>query len=101
METSHSESTPFFNGPVRRFPPPPWGEERIVATGQVEHRFIRGCLRGSRRALSHHCGAAFGNAPAAALSEVEQAIEAWLAAAREDALPIPEPHYRAPTRAVG
>ena len=44
---------------------------------------------------------AFGGTPAAALTEVEQAIEAWLAVAREDGLPIPEPRYRAPTRAVG
>jgi uncharacterized protein len=30
-----------FNGPVRRFVDPRrWGEERIVATGQVEGRFI-------------------------------------------------------------
>src|SRR5689334_10441563 len=34
---------------------------------------------------------AFGDTPAEALSEVEQPIEAWVAAAREDALPIPEP----------
>ena len=30
-----------FNGPVRRFVDPrPWGEQRLVATGQVEGRFI-------------------------------------------------------------
>jgi predicted RNase H-like HicB family nuclease len=32
---------------------------------------------------------AFGDTPAEALSEIEQAIEAWLAVAREDGLPIP------------
>jgi predicted RNase H-like HicB family nuclease len=41
---------------------------------------------------------AFGDTPAEALAEIEQTIEAWLAVAREDGLPIPEPHYRAPTR---
>jgi predicted RNase H-like HicB family nuclease len=48
---------------------------------------------------------AFGDTPAEALAEalaeIEQAIEAWLAVAREDGLPIPEPRYRAPTRATG
>jgi predicted RNase H-like HicB family nuclease len=44
---------------------------------------------------------AFGDIPAEALAEIEQAIEAWLAVAREDGMPIPEPRYRAPTRAVG
>ncbi len=34
---------------------------------------------------------AFGETPAEALAEIEQAIEAWLAVAREDGLPIPEP----------
>jgi predicted RNase H-like HicB family nuclease len=34
---------------------------------------------------------AFGDTPAAALAEIEQAIKAWLAAAREDGLPIPSP----------
>jgi predicted RNase H-like HicB family nuclease len=43
---------------------------------------------------------AFGDTPAEALAEIEQAIEAWLAVAREDGLPIPEPRYRAPTRAA-
>ena len=43
---------------------------------------------------------AFGDAPAEALAEIEQAIKAWLAVAREDGLPIPEPRYRAPTRAA-
>jgi predicted RNase H-like HicB family nuclease len=31
-----------------------------------------------------------------ALAEIERAIEAWLAVAREDGLPIPESRYRAP-----
>jgi predicted RNase H-like HicB family nuclease len=44
---------------------------------------------------------AFGDTPAEALAEIEQAIEAWLAVARWDGLPIPEPRYRAPTRAAG
>ena len=39
---------------------------------------------------------AFGDTPAEALAEIEQAIEAWLAVAREDGLPIPERRYRAP-----
>jgi predicted RNase H-like HicB family nuclease len=39
---------------------------------------------------------AFGDTPAEALAEIEQAIEAWLAVARDDGLPIPEPRYRAP-----
>jgi hypothetical protein len=43
----------------------------------------------------------FGDTPAEALAEVEQAIEAWLAVAREDGVPIPEPRYRAQTRAAG
>ena len=43
---------------------------------------------------------AFGDTPAEALAEVEKAVEAWLAVAREEGLPIPEPHYRAPKRAV-
>jgi predicted RNase H-like HicB family nuclease len=33
---------------------------------------------------------AFGDTPAEALAEIEQAIEAWLAVAREDGLPIQE-----------
>jgi len=44
---------------------------------------------------------AFGDTPAEALAEIEQAIEAWLAVAREYGLPIPEPGYRAPTPAAG
>jgi predicted RNase H-like HicB family nuclease len=39
---------------------------------------------------------AFGDIPAEALAEIEQAIEA-----REDGLPIPKPGYSAPTRAAG
>jgi len=35
---------------------------------------------------------AFGDSPAEALAEVEKAMEAWLAVAREDGLPIPAPH---------
>lgn len=37
---------------------------------------------------------AFGDTPAEALAEVEAAMKAWLAVAREDGLPIPEPRYR-------
>jgi hypothetical protein len=44
---------------------------------------------------------AFGDTPAEALAKIEQAVEAWLALAGEDGLPIPEPRYRAPTRAAG
>ena len=43
---------------------------------------------------------AFGDPPAEALAEIEQAIEAWLAVAREDGLPIPESRYRALTRGM-
>lgn len=45
--------------------------------------------------------AAFGDTPAEALAEVEKAMEAWLAVAREDGLPIPEPRYRPAKRAAG
>jgi predicted RNase H-like HicB family nuclease len=44
---------------------------------------------------------AFGDTPAEALAEIEQAIEAWLAVALKDGLPIPKPGYSAPTRAAG
>jgi predicted RNase H-like HicB family nuclease len=45
---------------------------------------------------------AFGDTPAEALAEVENAMEAWLAVAREDGLPISEPLYHAEKRvAVG
>lgn len=37
---------------------------------------------------------AFGTTPQQALDEVLQAKEAWLTAAREHGLPIPEPRYR-------
>ena len=37
---------------------------------------------------------AFGDTPEEALHELEVAIEAWLATAREKGLPIPEPRYR-------
>jgi hypothetical protein len=35
------------------------------------------------------------------VAEIEQAIEAWLAVARTEGLAIPQPRYRAPTRAAG
>jgi predicted RNase H-like HicB family nuclease len=44
---------------------------------------------------------AFGDTSAEALAEIEKAIRAWLAVAHEDGPPIPEPRYRAPTRAAG
>jgi predicted RNase H-like HicB family nuclease len=37
---------------------------------------------------------AFGNTPQRALAEVEVAKAAWLAAARAEGKPIPEPRYR-------
>ena len=37
---------------------------------------------------------AFGETPQEALQEVEMARELWLAAARAEAKPIPEPRYR-------
>ena len=37
---------------------------------------------------------AFGPTPEKALSEMERAKEAWLAAARDAGRPIPEPQYR-------
>lgn len=43
---------------------------------------------------------AFGDTPAEALAEVERAMEAWLAVAREDGLPIPEPHHYASRHAA-
>ncbi|HVC57447.1 MAG TPA: type II toxin-antitoxin system HicB family antitoxin [Stellaceae bacterium] len=43
---------------------------------------------------------AFGNTPAEALAEVETAMEAWLAVAREDGLPVPEPCHRDVRKAV-
>jgi predicted RNase H-like HicB family nuclease len=44
--------------------------------------------------------AAFGDTPAEAVAEVEKAMVAWLAVAREDGLPIPEPRYKPPKRAA-
>jgi predicted RNase H-like HicB family nuclease len=44
---------------------------------------------------------AFGDTPAEALAEVEAAMEAWLAVAQEDGLPIPEPRYRGARQAAG
>jgi predicted RNase H-like HicB family nuclease len=43
---------------------------------------------------------AFGDGPAEALAEVETAMEAWLAVAREDGLSIPEPRYRGAKQAA-
>jgi predicted RNase H-like HicB family nuclease len=44
--------------------------------------------------------AAFSDSPAEALAEVEKAMEAWLAVAREDGLPIPEPRHHGTKRAA-
>lgn len=38
---------------------------------------------------------AFGDTPAAALSELEEARDAWIAAARADGRPVPRPRRRA------
>jgi predicted RNase H-like HicB family nuclease len=43
---------------------------------------------------------ASGDSPAEALAEVEKAMGAWLAVAREDGPPIPEPRYHAAKRAA-
>ena len=43
---------------------------------------------------------AFGDTPAEAFAEVEKAMEAWLAVARKDGLPIPEPRYGVNKRAA-
>jgi predicted RNase H-like HicB family nuclease len=43
---------------------------------------------------------AFGDTPGEALAEVEKAMEAWLAVARENGLPIPKPRYRREKRAA-
>jgi predicted RNase H-like HicB family nuclease len=48
----------------------------------------------------HSCSA-FGDSPAEALAEVEKAMEAWLAVAREDGLLIPEPRYRGTKQSAG
>ena len=37
---------------------------------------------------------AFGDSPEAAVREVQTAVQAWLASAREHGDPIPEPRYR-------
>jgi predicted RNase H-like HicB family nuclease len=44
---------------------------------------------------------AFGDTAAEALAEVETAMEAWLAVAQEDGLPMPEPRYRGAKQAAG
>lgn len=44
---------------------------------------------------------AFGDTPAEALAEVEKAMEAWLAVAREEGMSIPEPRYGREKRATG
>jgi predicted RNase H-like HicB family nuclease len=44
---------------------------------------------------------AFGDTPAEALAEVEEAIATWLGVARESNLPIPEPRYRPAIYAAG
>lgn len=44
---------------------------------------------------------AFGSTPERALAEVEVAKEAWLAVAREEGKPIPEPRYRPAIYQVG
>ena len=44
--------------------------------------------------------AAFGDTPAEALAEVEEPIEAWLAVAHQEGLPIPEPRYHATKHAA-
>ena len=44
--------------------------------------------------------AAFGDTPAEALAEVEEAIETWLAVAHQEGLPIPEPRYHATKHAA-
>jgi predicted RNase H-like HicB family nuclease len=43
----------------------------------------------------------FGDIPTEALAEIERAIEAWLAVARRDGPPIPEPRNRAPSHVAG
>jgi predicted RNase H-like HicB family nuclease len=42
---------------------------------------------------------AFGRTPVEAVSEVERARDAWIAAAREAGKPVPEPRYR-PSQAL-
>ena len=43
---------------------------------------------------------AFGNSPEEALAEVQVAVKAWLAAARDAGLPIPKPRYQPHTEAA-
>jgi predicted RNase H-like HicB family nuclease len=43
---------------------------------------------------------AFGNSPDEALAEVQIAMRAWLAAARDAGLPIPQPRYQPHTEAA-
>jgi predicted RNase H-like HicB family nuclease len=43
---------------------------------------------------------AFGNSREQALAEVQVAMKAWLAAARDAGLPIPEPRYQPHTEAA-
>jgi len=43
---------------------------------------------------------AFGNSPQEALAEVQVAMDAWLAAARDAGLAIPKPHYQPHTEAA-
>lgn len=43
---------------------------------------------------------AFGDTPEQAVAELRIAMEAWLAAARENGLPIPEPRFRPATVAA-
>jgi predicted RNase H-like HicB family nuclease len=43
---------------------------------------------------------AFGDTPEQAVAELRIAIEAWLAAARENNLPVPEPRFRPATVAA-
>ena len=43
---------------------------------------------------------AFGDTPEQALAEVQVAMEAWLDAALENSLPIPEPRFRPATVAA-
>ena len=41
----------------------------------------------------HHC-TSHGDSPAEALANIEDAMLGWLAVAREQDLPIPDPRYR-------
>jgi predicted RNase H-like HicB family nuclease len=43
---------------------------------------------------------ASGNSPEEALAEVQVAMKAWLAAAREAGMPIPQPRYQPHTEAA-